>query len=56
MSNLTELESALSDVFDSFDDITVADGEVEAVETTEADVREIRTHMMVLAGSRPSGN
>lgn len=55
MSNITELESALSDVFASFD-VEVAEEGVREAEMAQADVREIRMDMSVLAGSRPSGN
>jgi len=53
MSNVEELELALSDVFASFD--VVVDGET-AEEVEAADVREIRANLASLAGSRPSGN
>jgi hypothetical protein len=56
MSSITELESALSDVFASFEESTVIAADTVRVDVAQADVREIRTDLTILAGSRPSGN
>jgi hypothetical protein len=53
MSNISELEASLKDLFDSFDPSFAGDTEVELV---PGDVREIRTDLTILAAARPSGN
>lgn len=53
MSNISELEASLKDLFDSVDLSSFDEVDVELV---EGDVREVRTDLTVLSAARPSGN
>lgn len=55
MSNISELEASLQGLFESFD-LSSIDDAAEIGLVPGDDVREIRTDLMILAGSRPSGN
>lgn len=53
MSNISELEASLKDLFDSIDLSFTDEADVELV---HGDVREVRTDLTILAAARPSGN